>query len=92
MTAVKKTPIKRHVGDGTPGPGRPKGSVNKVPADVRQMVVNALERAGGETYLLAQAKKNPKAFLALVGKCLPKDVNLGAGVGLAEMVAASLKK
>lgn len=39
------------------------------------MIKNALDRAGGEEYLMRQAEDNPGAFLALVGKTLPKDVN-----------------
>lgn len=69
------------------GKGRRAGSVNKVPADLRAMVLEALGNAGGVTYLTAQArKKNPAPFLALVGKCLPKDVNLTANVSLSALV------
>lgn len=70
----KETQKKRKVGDGTPGPGRPKGSVNKVTADVKAMVLAALNEAGGAAYLLEQAKTNPNAFLTLVGKVLPLTI------------------
>ena len=40
------------------------------------MIQNALETAGGEKYLVEQARENPSAFLALVGKVLPKDSNI----------------
>lgn len=53
------------------GKGRPKGSLNKVTSDVKAMVLTALNDAGGARYLLTQAKTNPNAFLALVGKVLP---------------------
>ena len=49
--------------------GRQKGTPNKISADVRAMVLAALDRAGGENYLLAQAHDNPKAFLTLLGRC-----------------------
>ena len=62
--------IKDHAHKG----GRPKGSVNKVTKDLRNMIHVALDKAGGADYLLEQAKKNPNAFLTLVGKTLPKDV------------------
>lgn len=58
------------------GPGRPPGSQNKVTKEVKQMVIDALSEAGGVEYLLACAK-NPKttsAFLTLVGKVLPLQV------------------
>jgi hypothetical protein len=57
------------------GKGRPKGSVNKVNADVKAMVLEALHHAGGAEYLLMQAYDNPKAFVTLVGRVLPLTIN-----------------
>ena len=63
------------------GPGRPKtggrkkGVTNKVNAEVKELIRGALDEAGGQAYLVQQAKDNPTAFLALVGKILPKDIN-----------------
>lgn len=71
---VKQTKGKRKVGDGTPGPGRPKGSPNKVTSDVKAMILTALGKAGGADYLLTQAQTNPNAFMSLVGKVLPMTV------------------
>ena len=68
------------------GKGRPKGSKNKAPAELRAMILHALDSAGGAEYLQMQAIKQPAAFMALVGKCLPKDVNLTAKVSLADLV------
>lgn len=59
---------------------------NKVTADLRAMILAALDTAGGETYLANQATESPAAFLSLVGRCLPKDVNLTAKVSLADLV------
>ncbi len=47
---------------------------NKVTADIKAMVLGALDRAGGEEYMLEQAKSNPNAFLTLVGKVLPTQI------------------
>jgi hypothetical protein len=63
------------IGDGKPGPGRPKGSVNKTTAAIKEMVIQALSDAGGIEYLVAQSRDNPTAFLTLVGKVLPLQVN-----------------
>lgn len=60
------------------GKGRRKGVPNKVTGDVRAMISRALIAAGGEAYLTEQAKENPPAFMALVGKTLPKDVTVTA--------------
>lgn len=47
---------------------------NKVTADIKAMVLGALDRAGGEEYMLEQARNNPNAFLTLVGKVLPTQI------------------
>jgi hypothetical protein len=73
--AEKKTPGKRFVvGDGTPGPGRPKGMQNKVTKQLKEMVLGALDQAGGEAYLLTQARDNPGPFMTLLGKILPTQL------------------
>ena len=51
--------------------GRAKGTVNKLTADVKGMVLEALAQAGGVAYLVAQSESNPNAFMTLVGKVLP---------------------
>ena len=59
---------------GNRGKGRPKGRPNKLTRDVKEMVLTALNDAGGAEYLRMQAYKNPGAFLVLVGKLLPKQI------------------
>lgn len=54
--------------------GSRKGKPNKVTADLRAMIMGALDAAGGQAYLQKQADENPNAFMALVGKTLPKEV------------------
>jgi len=58
--------------------GRQKGTTNKTTKALKDMILGALEKAGGkgggEAYLLKQAKKDPKTSLALVGKVLPLQV------------------
>ena len=54
--------------------GRPRGARNKIPTEVRTMLLRALEHAGGEDYLRQQAEVNPTAFLTLVGKLMPTKV------------------
>src|SRR5690349_1135501 len=60
-------------GSRPPGGSR-KGIPNKISSDVRAMILAALDRAGGEDYLLEQATANPRAFLSLVGRVLPTQV------------------
>ncbi len=54
--------------------GRRKGVLNKINADVKQMVLHALNEVGGVEYLAKQAEENPVAFMALLGKILPLQV------------------
>ena len=58
--------------------GRTKGTPNKLTADVKGMILQALDKSGGVDYLLTQAHDNPSAFMTLVGKVLPKEMT-GAG-------------
>lgn len=60
---------------GNAGKGRPKGALNKTTAAVKDMILEALSNKGGVRYLEEQADANPTAFLTLVGKVLPLDVN-----------------
>ena len=56
------------------GIGRQKGLPNKITRQLKDMILRALDRAGGEQYLAEQAVATPTAFLALVGKILPMQV------------------
>jgi len=51
--------------------GRQKGTANKNTAAVKEMILAALEKAGGVEYLFQQSSTNPTAFMTLVGKVLP---------------------
>jgi hypothetical protein len=76
---VLETPRKRRVGDGTPGPGRPKGLPNRTTQTVRDMITAALEQVGGVDYLAEQARINPTAFLSLVSRVLPLQARMDVG-------------
>jgi hypothetical protein len=53
------------------GGGSRKGRPNKTTKLLKDMILQALDNAGGVTYLQEQADASPTAFLALVGKVLP---------------------
>jgi hypothetical protein len=55
--------------------GRQKGTPNKVTADVRAAILAAFDKVGGIEYLAVQAHDNPAAFMTLLGKVLPTQVN-----------------
>jgi hypothetical protein len=56
------------------GIGRVKGVPNKITADIKEMLREALNNAGGVAYFEKQAEANPKAFMALIGKIIPAEI------------------
>lgn len=61
---------------GKGNPGKPKGAVNKNTAQLKDMILKALDGAGGVAYLERRANdpRTASAFLTLVGKVLPLQV------------------
>ena len=58
------------------GPGRKKGVPNKATGELKAMILEALDKAGGVNYLLdcALNEKTQGAFLSLIGKVLPMTI------------------
>jgi hypothetical protein len=69
------------IGQGKPGPGRPKGSKNKTSAALREQILAALDRVGGEEYLARLAIENSSAFASLLGKVLPTTLQASESDG-----------
>jgi hypothetical protein len=69
------------------GKGRVKGTPNKVTRELKEMILGALDAAGGIDYLTERANdpKTASAFLTLIGKVLPMQVTgeNGGPVGIA---------
>lgn len=61
-------------GVGNRGQGRKKGTPNKVTKALKEMILGALDEAGGQRYLKKQADENPVAFMTLLGKVLPSEI------------------
>lgn len=61
--------------------GRPKGSPNKTTKALKEMIEGALEAKGGQAWLERQMDENPAAFLTLLGKMLPRDLNATVETG-----------
>jgi hypothetical protein len=59
---------------GNAGKGRPKGSLNRINASLKDMILGALKEAGGKSWLVQQAQENPVAFMALLAKLLPLEL------------------
>lgn len=71
------------IGQGKPGPGRPKGVPNKTTQLLKDAILQAAQGAGGEGgmvgYLTLQAQENPGPFMSLLGKVLPMQIDAGEG-------------
>ena len=59
---------------GNAGKGRPKGSRNRLNTSLKEMILGALNGAGGAGWLARQADENPVAFMALLAKLLPLEL------------------
>ena len=56
-----------------PGPGRPKGSVNRTTAALKEAMLEAFDRGGGVAWLLALMKDEPKTFASLLARLIPTE-------------------
>jgi hypothetical protein len=77
---------------GDPRAGRPVGAVNKLNAKVKEAIEEAFERVGGADYLEKLAWTDKPVFCALLGKLLPKDVNVDIGQKLSDILDGFAKK
>jgi len=66
--------------------GRRRGTPNRMPAALREMIHEALHNAGGIDYLVRQASENPTAFLTLLAKTLPKQITGAENGGAIEII------
>ena len=74
---VKETG-KNRIGQGKPGPGRPKGSANKTTSAAREAFEYAFEGIGGKDKLKEWANdpEHQTEFYRLYARMLPKPIDL----------------
>lgn len=82
--AEKQSKLSTGKGGAREGAGRPKGSLDKGNALIRELIVQALDQVGGVDYLADVARSHPAAFVSLIGKTMPLQVT-GAGGGPVEV-------
>lgn len=73
--------------------GRPPGSPNKATVAVKEAILQAFNEAhkdGPVAYLKDVAEKDPKTFLALVGKLIPKEITGEVRVNHIQTILAEL--
>jgi hypothetical protein len=51
-----------------------KGKPNKSTAAIKEMLEQSLQMAGGANYFHRQSEENPSAYMQLIGKILPKNL------------------
>jgi hypothetical protein len=68
-------------GHDRPGPGRPKGSKNKTTLALREAILAALDRVGGDEYLAKLAIENSSAFASLLKCVLPTTLEASDSSG-----------
>jgi hypothetical protein len=63
-------------GQGGPraGAGRPRGSQNKTSLQIKEAILSALNKLGGDDYLVALGRENSSAFASLLSKVLPTQL------------------
>jgi hypothetical protein len=69
-----ETETKPQHGGFRPGSGRKPGSKNKITLALKEAVLAALDKVGGEEYLAKLAIENSSAFASLLGKILPHTI------------------
>ena len=62
--------------------GRKKGIPNKFTGDLREAIMNAFTKVGGEDYLVKVARQNPQVFCALLARILPLQLQAAKDGGL----------
>ena len=58
--------------------GRTKGTPNKVNTAVKEAIIGAFDKLGGESYLVKVAQSDPKTFCMLLGKVMPTQLTAAA--------------
>lgn len=72
--------------------GRQKGSPNRLTASLTDAIDNAFHQVGGANYLVTVARDDPKAFCALLGKRLPKDITHGVSASLLDLIQKAVTR
>lgn len=55
--------------------GRKPGTPNKLTKSVKEAIEAAFDQVGGSEYLARMAEEQPTAFMTLLGKVLPAQIN-----------------
>ena len=77
------------------GPGRPKGSQDKLTVSIKDAIQNAFTELGGASYLVHVGRTDPRTFCALLSRLLPPKLANADGspllAALTELTDAQLE-
>ena len=65
------------------GKGRKKGSVNKITKTIKEAIEVSFIQVGGAKYLAQMAIEQPVAYMTLLGKIIPQQVEMSGKDGAA---------
>jgi len=71
---TKEVPVTTKRKPPAAGKGRPKGAVNKLTKTIREAVEISFAQIGGADWLVKMADDQPVAYMTLLGKVLPQQV------------------
>lgn len=74
------------------GKGRKKGVPNKATASIKAAFLEAFEKKGGTTALVAWARENETEFYKLAARLIPTEVSHSGNVALEHLIAASWER
>jgi len=72
--------------------GREKGTSPKIKREIKDMIFEAFENAGGVEYLVQQSQENPVAFLGLLKCIVPKIINANVEHSIPQLSEAQARK
>ena len=57
------------------GKGRKRGSLNKTTRTLKEALLASFNTLGGEKWLIRLAESDPKAYVGLLGRIIPSEIN-----------------
>jgi hypothetical protein len=57
------------------GMGRKRGSLNKTTRTLKEALLASFNTLGGEKWLIRLAESDPKAYVGLLGRIIPSEIN-----------------